>query len=59
MGKNLCNATVKPPAVVIAFSASPLLAAPIALCARVRETVALAMPLGRIAPSRPSWCGAD
>ena len=57
VGKNLCNATVKPPAVLIAFSAIPRLAVPMALCARVRETVAQPCPLGGSPRHGPSWCG--
>ena len=57
VGKNLCEATVKPPAVVSGFSAITRLVARMAVCARVRETVASATPLGLIAPPRPSWCG--
>ena len=56
-GKNLCEATVTRPAVVIAFSAIPRNPVRMAVCARVRETVASAIPLRLIAPPRPSWCG--
>ena len=57
MGKNLCEANVTRPAVVIAFSAITRLVARMTVCARTRATVASAMPSGLIAPPRPSWCG--
>lgn len=50
-------APTKLPVDVDSLRGNPRIAARMPLCARMRETMAFAMPLGRIAPSRPSWCG--
>lgn len=48
-------APTKPPVGIDSLRGNPRIAAQMPLCARVRETVALAMPIGRT--PRPSWCG--